>query len=143
MINWMKSTNWTQPRRHKESGIHLVWTSNVGRREDNVQSAIIKERWQCEEHVLDFLAVHHVPVDRYVCHVDEIAWRYSQQFDSVRKSWLGRECTFQLQQLSYLWSWIRSNLLNNNSQAFTRKFYCSFQKLGSVFILLEFKLNSC
>jgi len=115
------------PRDTRRVDIHLIWMSNVGRRENNVQSTRIKERRQREEHVLDFLAAQHVLVDRYVWHVAEINWRYSQQFDSARRSWLGSihpsRCTFQLQQLSYLWSWIRSNLLNNSSQAFTRKFY--------------------
>jgi len=119
----------------------LVWTSNTGRRENNVQSARIKERQRREEHVLDFLAAQHGSVYRYVSHVAKINWRYSQL--KICLSWLGRECTFQLHQLAYLWKWIRSNLLNNSSQAFIRKFYCSFPKLGSVLILLEFKLNCC
>jgi len=71
--------------------MHLVWTSNVGRRENNVQLARIKERRRRDEHVLDFLAAQHGFVDRYVWHVAEINWRYSQQLDSGRRSWLGRE----------------------------------------------------
>jgi len=43
-----------------------------GRRDNNVQSARIKERRRREQHVLDFLATQHVPVDQYVCHVAEI-----------------------------------------------------------------------
>jgi len=136
MSRW--STGWnqprTQPRRHKEGEMHLVWTSNVGRRENNVQLARIKERRRREEYVLDFLVTQHGSMDRHVCHIAEINWRYSQQFDSTRRLWIGSihtsECTFQLQQLSYLWSWIRSNLLNsrsnllnNSSQAFNWKFY--------------------
>ena len=41
--------------------------------EEYVQSARIKKRRRREEHVLDILAAQHVPVDRYVCHVAEIA----------------------------------------------------------------------
>jgi len=42
-----------------------------GRGENIVQSARINERR--EEHVLNFLAAHHVPVDQYVCYVVETA----------------------------------------------------------------------
>jgi len=34
------------------------------------------------------LEAQHDPVDRYACNVAEINWRYFQQFDSARRSWL-------------------------------------------------------
>jgi len=77
----------------------------------------IKERQKRDEHVL---GAHHVPVDRYARNVAEINWRYHQKFDSARRSWLGRECTFQLQQLSSS-GWGNSNLSNDSSQTFTWK----------------------
>jgi len=123
--NVKRSQGWTewiqprsQPRRHKESIIQLDG---------------INERRKRDEHVL---GAQYVPVDRYACNVAEINWRYYQQFDSSRRLSLGRECTFQLQQLSYS-GWGNSNLLNGRSPAFARKWFCSIQKVK--FLLASFK----
>jgi len=62
----MKSTKDSTP---ETQGGWNTFGMNVGRWENNVQSARIKERRRCEEHVLNFLAAHHGSVDWYVCHV--------------------------------------------------------------------------
>ena len=77
-------------------------------------------------------------MDRYPCNVVEINWRYHQKFDSARRSWLGRECTFQLQQLSSS-EWGNSNLLNGSSQAFTRNCYCFIQKIEFLLVWVRWR----
>jgi len=90
-----------------------------------------------DENVTNMFWEHNMcPVDRYACNVAEINWRYYQQFDSARRSWLGRECTFQLQQLSSS-RWANLNLLNGRSPAYVWKCYCSIQKVK--FLLASFK----
>ena len=56
-------------KRSTKGEYHSVWWINERRRRD--------------EHVL---GAQHVTVDRYVCNVTEINRRYSQQFDSARRS---------------------------------------------------------
>jgi len=109
--------------------------SNARREENIVHLGGINERRKREEHVL---GAQHVLVDRYAGNVVEINWRYNQQSDSVRRSWLGRECTFQLQQLSSS-GWGNSNLLNGRTPAFDRHFYCSIQKIKFLLGLFKWK----
>ena len=46
-------------------------------------------RWLREEHVLRILSRTHVPDDWDESYVAEIAWRYSQEFDSATRLCLG------------------------------------------------------
>jgi len=107
--------------------------SNAWRGDNIIHLGGINERRKREEHVL---GAQHVSMDRYAGNAAEINWRYHQKFDSARRSWLGKECTFQLQQLSTS-EWGKSNLLNDSFQAFTRKCYCFIQKIK--FLLVWFR----
>jgi len=75
-------------------------------------------------------------MDWYAGNVTEINWRYYQESDSARRSSLGRERTFQLQQLSSC-GWGNSNLPNDSSPPFTGSAFVSFKRLNSCWLRLN------